>query len=154
MFESLKLSEIPQNHCGVMRESSSTRPKVWIIEEKGVRAVVKDFSVNRFLYRNTVGRFLIWREEKAYRRLRGLEGVPDFYRVIDGVAIVLGEVQGRDVENLEKERKLAETFFRELTDLLESVHSRGLAHCDLKRGPQYHDRPLRTSPSWWTGRPP
>jgi len=86
MFESLTLSELPQRECGVLRASSSTRPILWRIEENGRQAVVKDFSVNGFLFRNVIGRFLIWREEKAYRRLRGLKGVPIFYRVIDGLA--------------------------------------------------------------------
>jgi serine/threonine protein kinase len=135
MFESLKLSELPRRQCGVLRKASNTRPALWLIEENGLRAAVKDYTPNGFLYRHIIGRFLIWRESKAYRGLEGLKGVPTFYRVIDGVALVIEAVSGRTVEGLEKEERLPERFFQELRDLVESVHKRGFAHCDLKRAP-------------------
>jgi RIO-like serine/threonine protein kinase len=135
MFESLKISELPHQNLGVLRKPSSTRPTLWLVEENGIRAVVKDYSSNRFLYRNTIGRFLLWRERKAYRKLKGLGGVPTCYRVIDGLALVLEEISGRNIEGLENEGGLSEGFFEQLQMLVEDVHSRGLAHCDLKRAP-------------------
>jgi serine/threonine protein kinase len=135
MFESLKLSDLRGPQCRILRAPSSTRPTLWGVEENGSKAVVKDFSKNGFLFRNIIGRFLIWRENKAYRRLRGLRGIPRFYHVIDGLAIVLEEISGRNVEGLERENPLGETFFYDLRQLVESVHGRGLAHCDLKRAP-------------------
>jgi len=135
MFESIKLSDIPKQQCGVLRRPSSTRPTLWLIEENGLRAVVKDFSSNGFLYRNFIGRFLIWREGKAYRRLEGLKGVPTLYRTIDGLALVMQEISGKDLEVLERKTKLSDSFFSDLQALVEGVHKRGLAHCDLKRAP-------------------
>jgi tRNA A-37 threonylcarbamoyl transferase component Bud32 len=135
MFESLKLSDLPQKQCGILRKPSSTRPTIWMIEDNGLRAVVKDFSANRFLFRNTVGRFLTWRESKAYRRVGTLRGVPSFYGTIGGLALLIEAVSGRSVENLEKEGRLPESFFDELEDLVDRVHRRGQAHCDLKRAP-------------------
>jgi RIO-like serine/threonine protein kinase len=135
MFESIKLSDIPNQKCGVLRSPSSTRPTLWLIEENGLRAVVKDFSLNGFLYRNIIGRFLIWREGKAYRRLEGLKGVPTLYRTIDGLALVMQEISGKDLEALERKTRLSDSFFRDLRALVEGVHKHGLAHCDLKRAP-------------------
>jgi RIO-like serine/threonine protein kinase len=135
MFESPKISDLNQRQCEVLRKPSNTRPTVRIVEENGVRAVVKDYSTNRFLYRNTIGRFLVWRESKAYRRLRGLKGIPICYRSIGGLALVIEEISGRTVEGLENEKRLPEEFFEELRRLVQIVHGRGLAHCDLKRAP-------------------
>jgi len=135
MFESLKLSDLPRQSLAVLREPSSTRPTLWLVEEGGVRAVVKDYSANRFWYKNTIGRFLLWRERKAYGKLRGLTGVPTCYRVIDGLALVMKEISGRNLEGLESEGGLSEEFFGRLKGLVENVHGRGLAHCDLKRAP-------------------
>ena len=135
MFESLKLSHLHEPRYRILRSPSSTRPTLWGVEENGSRAVVKDFSRNGFFFRNFIGRFLIWREHKAYRRLNGLRGVPRFYHVIDGLAIVLEEIPGRNIEGLERENPLEETFFYDLRQLVERVHDRGLAHCDLKRAP-------------------
>jgi RIO-like serine/threonine protein kinase len=135
MFESLKISDLPTQNLGVLREPSTTRPTLWLVKENGMRAVVKDYSSNRFLYRNIIGRFLLWRERKAYRRLKGLKGIPSCYRVIDGLALVIEEIPGRDIEGLENEEELSEEFFNQLQEVVQKVHSRGLAHCDLKRAP-------------------
>jgi serine/threonine protein kinase len=135
MFETLKLSDFPKKQHGILRGSSSTRPAIWVVEENGVRAVVKDYSANRFFFRNTVGRFLVWREGKAFRRLKDLKGVPSLYRVIDGLALVIEEIPGSSLENLEKEMRLPESFFSALKDLVDSFHKTGVAHCDLKRAP-------------------
>ncbi|MFC1531925.1 hypothetical protein ACFL7M_00950 [Thermodesulfobacteriota bacterium] len=106
-----------------------------MIEENGVRAVVKDFCSNGFLYRNIIGRFLVWRESKAYRRLRGIKGVPVLYRTIGGLALIIEEVAGKDIESIGKGAALPRVFFEELRALVERIHERGLAHCDLKRAP-------------------
>lgn len=135
MFESIKLHEIPNRHSGILREPSNTRPSLRIIEEDGVRAVIKDFSPNGFIYRNIIGRVLVWRETKAYRRLKGLKGVPTLYRSVDGLALIIEEIKGRNLENLEKETRLSEDFFKELSSLVANVHRRGLVHGDLKRAP-------------------
>lgn len=135
MFETLKLSDLPKKQCNIVRGPSSTRPTIWVVEEDRVRAVVKDYSTNKLFFRNTIGRFLVWRESKAFRKLRDLKGVPNLYRVIDGLALVIEEIPGRSLENLEKEIRLPESFFSALKDLVVSFHKRGIAHCDLKRAP-------------------
>lgn len=116
-----------------LREPSSTRPGIWLQGEGKGRSVVKDYRFNGAVFRNTVGRFLVWREQKALRRLQGIRGIPALYGVIDGLALVLEAIPGRSVENLEKERTLPHAFFEALGVVMAEVHTRGLAHCDLKR---------------------
>jgi RIO-like serine/threonine protein kinase len=135
MFESLTLSDLPKQHCGILRKPSNTRPTIWVIEENGRRAAVKDYSASGYLYRNIVGRFLIRRERNAYRALEGLDGIPTFYRIIDGIALVIEEIPSENIELLRGKKEVAERFFRDLRSLVEEVHRHGLAHCDLKRAP-------------------
>jgi serine/threonine protein kinase len=135
MFDSLKLSELPEIQCGILRKPSGTRPTIWIVEEKGVRAVVKDFSTSKFLFRNTVGRFLVWRESKAYGKMKNLAGIPNLYRIIDGLALVMEEIPGSNLEEIEDKMEIPQAFFDALKDLVAAFHKRGLAHCDLKRAP-------------------
>jgi serine/threonine protein kinase len=131
--ESLTLSDLLRHKVATLRKPSSTRPALYRIQVGSARAVVKDYSVHRRVFRNLVGRFLIWREKKAYRRLKGVEGVPALYGVVEGLALVLEEIQGRSIEGLEQEVGLPVQFFEALRDLVTRVHRRGLCHCDLKR---------------------
>ncbi len=131
--ESLTLLNLQEKETATLRKPSSTRPALYRIEVGNTRAVVKDFSVNGRVFRNLIGRFLIWRERKAYRRLKGVNGVPALYGVVEGLALVLEEIQGRSIEGLDREKKLSPQFFESLRDLLGKVHRRGLCHCDLKR---------------------
>ncbi len=104
MFESLKLSDLPKRHCGILRHPYKTQAAIWIVEENGVRAIVKDFSNNKLLCR-IIGRFLLRRESNAYRRLQGLRGIPTFYRVVDGLGLVLEEIPGRSLKKHDREIK-------------------------------------------------
>ena len=135
MFDALKLTDLPTGNSAVLRKHSSTRPTLWVVEEEGVRVVVKDFSANGFLFRNVIGRFLIWREGKALRRLKGVQGIPTFYRIIDGIALIMEEIPGRNLEEIEREQSMSKAFFDEMKDLVDRFHQRGVAHCDLKRAP-------------------
>ncbi len=135
MFDSLTLSNLAQCSIGALRQASGTRPAIWLVEDNGHKAIVKDFSGNPWLYRNIFGRFLIWREAKAYGKLKGLKGIPTFYGVIDGLAIVIEYIPGKTVRKLHKEKKLDEEFFKKLTKLVNNFHARGIAHCDMKRAP-------------------
>jgi RIO-like serine/threonine protein kinase len=135
MFDNLKLTDIPKKQCGIIRNSSSTRPVIWRIEENGVKAIIKDFSLNGFWFRNIVGRFLIWREKKAYKRIAGLAGVPALYGSIGGIALIIEEIQGTDISRIEVVKSLDEHFFKGLENLVTRIHDRGIAHCDLKRAP-------------------
>jgi serine/threonine protein kinase len=133
MFDTLRRPELQNITTRFIRKPSSTRPSIYAIEEKGVKAVVKDFSGNGFLFRNLIGRFLVWREEKAYRRLRGLRGTPALYCVIDGLALVLEHMPGKSLEDTQEKGELPAGFFDELSALVEAFHRRGICHCDLKR---------------------
>jgi tRNA A-37 threonylcarbamoyl transferase component Bud32 len=135
MFDDLRLSDLPRRQISILREATGTRPAIRLISDGDRRAIVKDFSANTFIFRNVAGRFLIWREAKAYRRLKGLQGVPTLYRIIDGLALLLEAIPGNDLETLQGVKKLDHTFFSALKDLVDRCHRRGVAHCDLKRAP-------------------
>ncbi len=118
-----------------LRYPSNTRPALWLLNWKGMRLVVKDYRCNGVLFRNTAGRFLVWREARALRRLYGLEGVPRLRGRVQGMALIMDAVPGRSVEGLENEAPLPTSFFDKLRTLVNAFHDRGIAHCDLKRAP-------------------
>ncbi len=135
MFDDLRLTDLPRRQTSVLREPTSTRPAIRLLVEGNRRAIVKDYSVNKFFFRNVVGRFLVWREAKAYRRLKDINGVPALYRVIGGIALIFEAIPGKDLETLQGQKKLDQAFFHALKDLVDRCHHRGVVHCDLKRAP-------------------
>jgi len=62
MFQLLTIKNLPAKQKGILRQPTSTRPIIRLVENNGIQGVVKDFSVNGFIYRNLIGRFLLWRE--------------------------------------------------------------------------------------------
>ena len=135
MFESVTLKDIDKFQAEVIRKPTGTRPTLWRIKKDDKSAIIKDFSSNGFLYRNTAGRFLVWRESIAYKKLVGLRGIPKFYRTIDGIAFLIEDIQGKDIEIYCTEKKLDDFFFTELKKVVDNFHEYGIAHCDLKRSP-------------------
>ncbi|MBE9537352.1 MAG: hypothetical protein IMF07_09240 [Proteobacteria bacterium] len=153
MFDTLNPSDLNESNARLLREPTKTRPPIWIVKEGGKKAVVKDFSRQGWLYRNIVGRILIWRERKAYEMLQGIQGVPCLYRTIPGKALIIEAIDGQDLRTFERElismaqdgsetsaleekkKLLSLDFFLNIKKLVDEIHERGAVHCDLKRTP-------------------
>jgi len=61
LFRSLTVKNLPERQIRVVRQPTSTRPTIRLVEDNDIQGVVKDFSVNGFIYRNIIGRFLLWK---------------------------------------------------------------------------------------------
>lgn len=109
---------------------SSTRPILKLIDVRGQKAVAKDFSDGGSLARGAYGAWMVRREFRAYDRLRGVEGVPRFVKVLDRHAFLIEHVDGeafRGVTGL----SLPGRYFEELRRVVASMHDRGVVHLDL-----------------------
>ena len=83
--------------------------------------------------RNTLGRFLLWRELAALRRLAGLRGVPaDAFR-LDAHAIAARYLPGTTLAELPPGR-VSTSFLEALERLLRRVHQCGMVHLDTRGG--------------------
>lgn len=133
LFASLTIKNLAERQIRVIRQPTNTRSTIRLVEDNGVQGIVRDFSAKGFIYRNIVGRFLLWRENRAYQRLKRIKGIPVFYRRIDGMAFVSSKVPGKNLEHLSEEEKPDLEFFQKLTRLIQDCHRHGTAHCDLKR---------------------
>ncbi len=117
----------------IKRRPVNTRPIVWRTEINGRRIVVKDFRRNSYFFRNTIGRFLVWREARTYRKLSGLKGIPRLYGIVDRLALVLEDIRGKSLGKIKKGSVLPKRFFDLLEELVLKIHSMGIVHCDLKK---------------------
>jgi predicted Ser/Thr protein kinase len=70
-------------------------------------------------------------EYRVYRKLEGLAGVPRCYGLLDGRFLVLEYIDGLSLRDGAIGDRVR--FFEDFRGLLEELHTRGVAHADLKK---------------------
>lgn len=76
-------------------------------------------------------RAMMRHEYRVYRQLKGFEGVPRCYGVLDNRYLVLEYIDGTPLRDRRPEN--SELFFERFLDLLRRLHAAGVAHVDLKK---------------------
>ena len=119
----------------LMRQGKWANANVYRFKKSDQDLVRKGFCFRSFLIRWSIGIFLTRREARALRKLSGVSGIPDEvkqccayclrYRYMDGET--LGSVSNQ-------KKKLPRSYFLEAEKLLAEMHSRQIAHLDLRRG--------------------
>lgn len=79
----------------VLEAGSGRDPVVTLVRDGAREIVVKYYAPRGFLVRELVGRFMIWREVRAYRALAGHPAVPRFFGRIDAYALAVEYRPGR-----------------------------------------------------------
>jgi len=114
-----------------VRAGGGTRPALLLLESQGQRAIVKDYAPTSWLVRTLVGPWLIGREERLYRSLEDIPGVPRLIGRLDRHALVVEHIDGRACSEY-PDGSLPLEFFERLEAVVEGLHSRGIVHCDIK----------------------
>jgi serine/threonine protein kinase len=113
------------------RTAGGTRPDLRVVETEDGRIVVKDFWRSDLPFRLIVGPILIRREYGALRKLAGVSGVPRLVARIDRYALAVEHVPGVSLDRT-LPNALTDEFYAELRRVVDGIHSRGVAHCDLR----------------------
>jgi len=127
----LRRKTIEDNTVDYYRTASGTRPDLRVVELDGARIIVKDFRRSDFLFRLIVGPVLIRREFGAMRKLLGVEGVPQLVGRLDRFALAMEHVSGTSLEHVAS-GTLPNEFYSSLRAVIDEMHARGVAHCDLR----------------------
>jgi len=91
--------------------------------------VEKDYGSSLLLPRLYARISLYW-EEIALKRLRGIDGVPEFLGRPTRNSIRMTKVPGIPIDKI-KAGEVSELFIQRLKELVHQIHSRGVAHGDL-----------------------
>jgi len=105
------------------------KPDVYLMSTGEGPVVVKDVGKRHFIFRWTLGFWLIHREWKLYARLRGLPGIPQPLNRIDRFSFSIEFIPARPIE---RGTLLPSSFFQELKQILTEMHDRGIVHLDLR----------------------
>jgi len=118
----------PKVTC-LVRGHAFGKPDLRLVESGNETFLVKDVSTKFFLFRWTLGFWLIQKEWKIYSRLAGLKGIPKVLERINRFAFSMEFIPGKPVE---REDTLPPAFFSSLGEILKGIHSRGVVHLDLR----------------------
>jgi len=114
----------------LFRRPTPTRPALWLADAAGRRAIIKDYRSCGALMR-FFGRLLVRRERALYALLSGLPGIPRCYGLIGRHCLAIEYIPGKDCLRFRR-GELPGEFFERLERLVDELHRRGIAHCDLK----------------------
>ena len=114
-----------------LQQGAGRKPDVLLFEVPGGAIVVKDFGARAPWLRATLGRWLIARELRAYRRLAGHPSVPRLLARIDAHAFAVEHRPGRRLSR-QRAAELAPDFLEQLAVAVHGLHARGVAHLDLR----------------------
>lgn len=127
----LQRKDIAATTVRVLRPGEGSRPDVRLIDHGGQLLVLKDYSQGNTTLK-ALGILLLWREHGAYRRLEGMEGVPQCHGRLDAYTLATEYVEAYQASEAPEEL-LTQDFFDRLRALIDRMHARGIVHGDLKR---------------------
>ncbi len=130
-FEELARDSIDGHVVRQLRSGGGTQPRLLLLEDRGTRAIAKDYLPAGWLLRTVFGPWLIGREERIYRMLDGAPGVPRLLRRLDRHALLIEHVEGRACSEY-PDGCLPREFFERLERVVKGIHARGVVHCDIK----------------------
>lgn len=102
-----------------------------LVECGGRRWVVKDYQTCPGWVRQIIGRWFVSRELKALQRLQGIPGIAEHPLRVDAFALAYCFVEGRAL-NEYRAGQLSADFFLAMESTVKSMHTRGIAHLDLR----------------------
>ena len=136
MLDEIPLVRLPRktieaNTIAYFRTAGGTRPDLRLVQLNDRRVIVKDFDRSDALFRKLVAPILIRRELGALRILDGIDGVPRLIGRVDRYAIAMEHIPGRSLDRIEP-GTLTPEFYTRLREIVDQMHARGVAHCDLR----------------------
>ncbi|HSH43621.1 MAG TPA: hypothetical protein VK973_15990 [Arenicellales bacterium] len=114
----------------LIRSGQGSRPDVMRVRYRGGDAILKDQSGCDVVFARVLGPLLAWREARALRRLDGLAGIPALLDRPDRRSILIEYKPAVPITRASHSDWPG--FFAALQALIDDMHQRGVAHCDLR----------------------
>lgn len=123
--------QVRRNAITRYRTARGSRPDVLLVEIDGDRAVLKDFSHSDTWFRRLLAPMLVRREVRSLKQLDSVTGIPRLLQVYPPYAFLIEAVDGTPASAVERD-VLGPGFFDRMQALVNNMHNRGVAHCDLR----------------------
>ncbi len=129
LFPQIVRDEVPQRMERCLRPGRPWQPDILLLCAGDARVVLKDYAMKAPIIR-LLGRIQNRREEKIYRLLHGIEGVPRCLGRIDPHGLMIEYIPARPA--CQAPGELDAEFFKRLKAIVAAIHARGVALCDMR----------------------
>lgn len=130
-FIKLSLAQLRAGTVRTFRQGGGSRPQVSLVSVHGREAVLKDFNACDRWFARLLAPLLAAREARALRRLDDLARVPELLATPDRRSLLIQYLPAQPLLRVDRGVDW-QAFFRDLARLIEDMHARGVAHCDLR----------------------
>lgn len=120
-----QLHECAQHY---FKRGGVTEPEVALLEIGGERMILKDYARTPGWFGVLIAPILIAREATALAQLDDLDGIPKLLRRIDRRALLMECLPARPWAEVRPD----DGSYARLAALIDAMHARGIAHCDLR----------------------
>lgn len=126
-------SSIPKYQPVLLAKGNSfTQADIYKLNYNGNSIILKDFFKRPWIIRISVSRFFLQREIKALKRLAAVSNVPAYLGIVDRYAFLMEKVEGNRLPRNNMTPPSVD-FLSSLQNLINIIHSNGVAHNDLRR---------------------
>ena len=126
----MDLAAVRADTIEVVRRGGGSRPDVLRVRYRGAEAVLKDQNGCDAAFARLIGPLLAAREARALRSLEDLSGVPALLGRPDKRSVLMEHITATPITRASHADW--PRFFAALEQLVEEMHERGVAHCDLR----------------------
>jgi len=126
----LRLSRAQLHACAdaYFKAGGGTEPEVALVACGSARAIFKDYARTPGWFGRLLAPVLLWREASALATLDGMVGIPKLYRRIDSRGLIMEYLPATPWP----QAKASDAAYTRLATLVDAMHTRGVAHCDLR----------------------
>lgn len=110
------------------KAGGATEPEVALIAYGDARAIFKDYARTPGWFGRVLAPILIWREASALACLAGLTGIPRLYHRLDRRGLLMEYLPATPWP----QAQAPDQAYTRLAVLVDAMHARGIAHCDLR----------------------
>ena len=114
------------------RGNSFTQADIYELHYNENPVILKDFFKRPWIIRASIGRFFVYREIKALKKLATISNVPAYLGMVDKYAFMMEKVKGSRLPRKNTAPPSIE-FLSSLQNLINKIHSNGVSHNDLRR---------------------
>jgi len=107
-----------------------TKADVLVVRTRVGLVAIKDYGSRPWWLRNTLGRLVLRRETAAYRHAGEVAGLPRFHGRIGPFALATQWIVAKRLAGCD-DRSVDDSRFDALREIIERLHGRGIALCDL-----------------------